>query len=375
MKNSVFITGVVATVVLLTACKNNPAPAPQAPPPVAVTVYEASTENATYYDQYPATITALNEVQLLPQVSGYITGVYFRDGQYVSKGMKLYSIDQQQYRAGVDQSVANLNVAKANLARAQKDADRYLDLAKKDAIAKQVVDHALADLESAKMQVAAAQANVRNVQTGLKYATIYAPLSGTIGISQVKLGAAVSPGAIILNTISSDDPMAVDVAVDEKTITRFMQLQQKGVAKGDSTFTLQLPDGSSYAEAGRIHTIDRAVDRQTGTIKVRLTFSNKSKLLKPGMSALVRVQNNGKEPQILIPNKAVVEQMGEYFVYVVNGTTVSQRNITLGTRIGEKIIVSKGLEAGETVVTEGVQKLRDGASIQVGDNKGAAGKN
>ncbi|HYK55123.1 MAG TPA: efflux RND transporter periplasmic adaptor subunit, partial [Flavisolibacter sp.] len=283
--------------------------------------------------------------------------------------------DQQQYRAGVDQSVANLNVAKANLAKAQKDADRYLDLAKKDAIAKQVVDHALADLESAKMQVAAAQANVRNVQTGLKYATIYAPLSGTIGISQVKLGAAVSPGAIILNTISSDDPMAVDVAVDEKTITRFMQLQQKGVAKGDSTFTLQLPDGSSYAEAGRIHTIDRAVDRQTGTIKVRLTFSNKSKLLKPGMSALVRVQNNGKEPQILIPNKAVVEQMGEYFVYVVNGTTVSQRNITLGTRIGEKIIVSKGLEAGETVVTEGVQKLRDGASIQVGDNKGAAGKN
>ncbi|HYK55701.1 MAG TPA: biotin/lipoyl-binding protein, partial [Flavisolibacter sp.] len=119
MKNSVFITGVVATVVLLTACKNNPAPAPQTLPPVAVAVYEASTENATYYDQYPATVTALNEVQLLPQVSGYITGVYFRDGQYVSKGMKLYSIDQQQYRAGVDQSVANLNVAKANLARAQ----------------------------------------------------------------------------------------------------------------------------------------------------------------------------------------------------------------------------------------------------------------
>lgn len=365
----------MATVVLLTACKNNQAPASQAPPPVAVTVYEASTENATYYDQYPATITALNEVQLLPQVSGYITGVYFRDGQYVSKGMKLYSIDQQQYKAGVDQSVANLNVAKANLARAQKDADRYLDLAKKDAIAKQVVDHALADLESARMQVAAAQANVRHVQTGLRYSTIYAPLSGTIGISQVKLGAAVSPGATILNTISSDDPMAVDVAVDEKTITRFVQLQQKGVARGDSTFTLQLPDGSSYAEGGRIHTIDRAVDRQTGTIKVRLTFPNKSKLLKPGMSALVRVQNNGKEPQILIPNKAVVEQMGEYFVYVVNGAIVNQRNITLGTRIGEKIIVSKGLEAGETVVTEGVQKLRDGASIQVGDNKGAAGKN
>jgi membrane fusion protein (multidrug efflux system) len=328
--------------------------------------------NATYYDQYPATVTALNEVQIRPQVSGYITGIYFKDGQYVSKGAKLYTIDQQQYQASYDQSLANLNVAKANLAKAQQDADRYLDLAQKDAIAKQVVDHALADLQTAKMQVQAAQANVRNVSTGLRYATIYSPLSGTIGISQVKMGAAVSPGVTVLNTVSADDPIAVDVAIDEKQINHFVQLQQKGTKNNDSTFQISLPDGTIYPYPGQIYTIDRAVDPQTGTIRARLSFSNKNKILKPGMSCNVRIQNNHAEPQILIPNKAVVEQMGEYFVYVVNGNKVSQQKVTLGAHIGDKVIVKEGLQVNQQIVTEGVQKLKDGATIQTSASGNAA---
>jgi membrane fusion protein (multidrug efflux system) len=351
---------------LLAACGGKDNKAPAAPPPVPVAVYNVLEEQAMYYNQYPATVTPLNEVHIVPQVSGYITGIHFKDGQYVTKGMRLYSVDQQQYQAGYDQSVANLNVAKANMARAQQDADRYLDLQKKDAIARQVVDHALADLQTAKMQVAAAQANVRSVQTGLRYATIYSPLSGTIGISQVKLGAAVSPGVTLLNTVSSDDPMAVDVAVDEKEIARFVELQQKGISAGDTTFSLLLPGGQVYPGNGSIYLIDRAVDPETGTIKVRLSFSNTKKLLKPGMSATVRILNNGAQQQVLIPYKAVVEQMGEYFVFVVKDSTVSQRSIGLGTRIGEKIIVTKGLQAGETIATEGVQKLKDGGKVQIG---------
>jgi len=369
------ITALAALTLLLAACgggKDNAAP--KAPPPVPIAVYTAKEEPATYYNQYPGTVTPLNEVRIVPQVSGYITGIHFKDGQFVTKGMRLYSVDQQQYQAGVDQSVANLNVAKANMARAQQDADRYLDLQKKDAIAKQVVDHALADLQTAKMQVAAAQANVRSVQTGLRYATIYSPLSGTIGISQVKMGAAVSPGVTLLNTVSSDNPMAVDVAVDEKDITRFIMLQQKSNSNADSTFSLLLPGGMTYPRHGTIYLIDRAVDPQTGTIKVRLSFDNSDKLLKPGMSATVRILNNGSQEQVLIPYKAVVEQMGEYFVFVVKDSTVAQRSIGLGTRIGEKIIVTKGLEAGETIATEGVQKLKDGGRVQIGAPKAAAAK-
>ena len=374
MTNRLFIAVLILFSTALVSCGDSK-PAVQAPPPVAVSVYTVGTGNATYYDQYPATITALNEVQIRPQVTGYITAIYFKDGQVVKKGMKLYSIDQQQYQAGYDQSVANLNVARANLAKAQQDADRYTELAKKDAIAQQVVDHALADLQTAKMQVAAAQANVRNVQTGLRYATIYAPLSGTIGISQVKMGAAVTPGVTILNTISSDDPLAADVAIDEKQINRFVQLQQKGSKNSDSTFQLLLPDGSVYPHAGSIYLIDRAVDPQTGTIKARLTFPNPNKVLKPGMSCNLRVKNNGGILQILIPNKAVVEQMGEYFVYVVNGNTVSQRKVTLGNRIGNMIIVKDGLQEGEKIATEGVQKLKDGATIQTGGSASTPGQN
>lgn len=362
------------SILTFTSCGDPKSATPPAPPPVPIAVYKVETGNATFYDEYPATITSLNEVQIRPQVSGYITGLYFKDGQVVHKGMKLYTIDQQQYQAGYDQSVANLNVAKANLAKAQQDADRYQDLAKKDAVAKQLVDHALADLQTAKMQVAAAQANVRNVQTGLRYATIYAPLTGTIGISQVKLGAAVTPGVTILNTISSDDPIATDVNVDQKQIARFVQLQQMGAKASDSTFQLVLPDGSIYSQSGKIYLIDRAVDPQTGTIKARLTFPNPIKILKPGMTVNMRIKNNSGMPQILIPGKAVTEQMGEYFVYVVNGDKVSQRKIQTGTQIGNKIIVKKGLETGEEIATEGVQKLKDGATVKVISQNNTTGK-
>ncbi|MFL5787200.1 MAG: efflux RND transporter periplasmic adaptor subunit [Flavisolibacter sp.] len=371
------LLSVIATVIFLTSCGDPQASAPKQPPPVPIAVYKVETGNATYYDQFPATVTALNEVQIRPQVTGYVTGIYFKDGQEVKKGMKLYSIDQQQYQAGVDQSIANLNVAKSNLAKAQQDADRYTDLAKKDAIAKQVVDHALADLQAAKMQVAAAQANVRNVQTGLRYSTIYAPMNGTIGISQVKLGTAVTPGVTILNTISSDDPIAVDVNIDEKQIPRFTQMQSKGTNKADSAFQLLLPDGTVYPYPGSIYLIDRAVDPQTGTLKTRLTFPNKNKVLKPGMSMNMRIKNNNSTPLILIPNKGVVEQMGEFFVYVVNGNTVTQKKVVLGNRIGDKIIVKEGLQVNDLIATEGVQKLKDGAKVQImsgGQTSPATGK-
>lgn len=360
---------------VLFACGGKDKEAPKGPPPVPVAVYDVKEEPAVYFNQYPGTVNALNEVRILPQVSGYITGIHFKDGQYVTKGQLLYTVDKQQYQANYDQSVANLNVSKANLARAQQDADRYQELLKKDAIAKQVVDHALADLQAAHMQVAASEANVRNVQTGLRYTNIYSPLSGTIGISQVKIGAAVSPGTTLLNTVSSDSPMAIDVAVDEKQIPRFVQLQQKGILPNDSTFSLLLPDGSVYADPGSIYLIDRAVDPQTGTIKVRISFTNPKGILKPGMSTTVRIINNAKQNQVLIPYKAVVEQMGEYFVFVVKDTIVNQRSVGLGTHIGDKVIVTKGLQAGEQIASEGVQKLKEGAAIQVGAPRTAPAKN
>ena len=337
----------------------------QAIPATDVNVAIVQSAPAAFYDDYPATVTPVNEVEIRPQISGYITGIFFKEGQHVNKGEKLYQIDQQQYRGAYEQAVAQLSASQANLAKSQQDADRYQELEKQDAIAKQTVDHALADLETAKKQVDAAKANVSSVETDLRYSTLYAPFSGTIGISQVKLGASVSPGTTVLNTISSVDPIAVDVALSERLIPLLVKLQQHKPLKNDSTFTLQLSDQSRYTYPGHIYIIDRAVDPQTGTIKLRLIFPNPDKLLKAGMTCNVLVKNNSAGNSILIPYKSVLEQMGEFFVFVVNDNKVHQQKVTLGQRIGDKVIVKDGLKANETVVTDGVQKLKDSSAVNV----------
>ncbi|MFC4232969.1 efflux RND transporter periplasmic adaptor subunit [Parasediminibacterium paludis] len=361
-------------ILVLAACGADKSKAPQAPPPTLVSVYEVHTGNATFYDIYPATVTALNQIDIRPQVGGYITGIYFTDGQQVTKGQKLYTIDEQLYNANYQQAVANLNVSKSNLAKAQQDADRYNDLAKNDAIAKQVLDHALADLQAAKMQLKASEAAVNSVQTNLKYATIYAPLSGTIGISQVKLGTAVTPGNTVLNTVSTEDPIAVDIAVDQSLIPKFANLAAQKSSSTDSTFTVTLPDGSIYDQVGKIAFLDRAVDPQTATIKARLIFPNPKKILKVGVTCNVRVQNKNAANTLLIPYKAVVEQLGENFVFVLDGSRVLQHKVTLGNKIDDKIVVLTGLQEGDKVVTEGVQKLRDSSMVQVGKPKAPASK-
>lgn len=357
--------------IMLTACGGKKDEQQQAPPPpTPVTAVKATKGNATYYDEFPATVTALREVEIQPQVAGNITGIFFQDGQYVRKGQKLYTIDAQQYRAGYDQAVANLNVQKANLNRAQKDADRYNTLARQDAIARQVVDNASATLEASRMQVEAAQANIRQVATNLKYTTIYAPLDGTIGISQVRVGAAVAPGSVPLNTISSDSPVAADVQVDESEIPRFLKLQNQKNVERDSTFILTLAGGNRYKYPGSVRIVDRAIDPQTGTLRVRIAFPNPDRFLKVGMNGNVRVRNSTNQPELLIPYQALTEQMSEYFVFVVGDSSkVTQKKVTLGAQINEKVIVKNGLDEGDVVVTEGTQKIKEGTKVKVSLNE------
>ncbi|HMG82190.1 MAG TPA: efflux RND transporter periplasmic adaptor subunit [Ferruginibacter sp.] len=355
------------SMIILSSCGGAPPPPP--PPVVNVSVYPVTEGAAAYHDDYSGTVTALQIVEIRPQVSGYITAIYFQDGQHVTKGQKLYSIDKQQYVANYDQAVANLSVANAAEMKAQQDADRYEQLAKNDAIAKQILDHAIADLQAAKMQVQAAKANVSALGNNVRFADISAPLSGTIGISQVKIGDVATPGQTILNTISGEGPIAVDVNVDQRLIPAFIKLQQTNDPK-DSTFQLVLTDQSVYPYFGHIAFLDRAVDPQTGTIKARLVFPNPDNMLRDGMNCNVRVRNNGGGLQLLIPYKAVVEQLGEYFVFVADNNIAIEHKVTLGTKINDKIVILNGLQQGDSVITEGVQKLRDSIAIKVS----AAGK-
>ncbi len=353
-------------VVLLAAgCGNKGPQAPQGPPSaVSVTVDTATTSDAIYYDEYPSQLVALNQVELRPQVSGFITAVHFADGAQVKKGQLLYSIDAQLYSANYEQAVAALRVQEANLAKAQKDADRFHELDKNDAVAKQLVDNADAALEVARKQVEAAKANMQAVQTSVRYTKVMAPFNGTIGISLVKAGTAVSAGQTILNTVSTDNPLAVDFNVNQNQIFRFTSMIEKPPSASDSIFTLAF-NGATYPHTGKILLIDRAVNPQTGTIKMRLTFPNEKNQLRAGMNATVRIKNNnGKQKSIVIPHKAVLEQLGEYYVYTLGDSSkVSQRRIHLGQQIGSTIIVTDGLNPGDIFVVQGIQNLREGAVV------------
>ena len=372
-KNLYTLPVVFAFSLLLAACNKSPNGAQQNPlnAPVPVNAYTVTQEQVVGTDTYPGTVVAINEVELRPQVAGYITNIYVPDGQQVQKGQKLYEIDQTQYQATYNQARANLRSAQANLERARQDAARYENLAKQDAVARQRVDYARAELNTAQAQVAAAEAQVAGASTNLRYSVITAPMSGRIGIAQVRIGSQVSPGTTLINTISADNPIAVDIVINESEVPRFARLQTKPAQ--DSTFTIQFSDGSVYPYPGKIQAIDRAINPQTGTITVRVGFLNKDRQLIPGMIATLRVRNADIGEQLVIPNKAITEQMGEFYAYVIQGDSVVQNKVALGSKVADKIVIREGLKAGDKVVVEGTQKLRPGAKITLGTPQPAPG--
>lgn len=375
--NKVLSILIAGSCVVLFGCKQKQ---PPPDPVVPVNLYTVQAKPVIYYDKYPSTTAALSQVNLIAQVQGYITGIFFKEGSHVTKGQKLYEVDTRLYQANVDAAVANQRVADGNLVQAQQDADRYAYLNKYNAVAKQLYDHAIIALQNAKNQQKAAADAVKTARTNLSYAVIRAPFSGTIGFSQVKLGNVVTNGQTVLNTLSTDDPMAVDFLVNEKQLPGIEKIDHMKHNAVDSLFTILLPDNTLYSHTGKIYVIDRAVDPQTGSIRVRLVFPNPAFTLRVGMSCVVRVHNLDNTPQLVVPNRAVTEQMGEYFIFVAKDTTVTkkdksgkeqqhrelvahQQKVQTGQTIGPDIIIKGGIQAGDRIVSDGIQALHDGTPI------------
>ncbi|NGF57908.1 efflux RND transporter periplasmic adaptor subunit [Parapedobacter sp. SGR-10] len=366
-KNHILSTFLISTALFIQSCggnENNKQQAgnnPQGEIAVPVSTAMVDKEIVSGVKSYPANVVPLQETEIRAEVTGYITNIYVNDGAYVNKGQRLYEIDRTRYQAAVDQAKANLEIAKANLDRVQKDLQRYQSLAEKDAIAKQTLDYATTDVSNQKAQVQAAEAALTTAQTNLQRSVIVAPFSGNIGISQVRNGALVSAGSTLLNTISSTNPIAVEFQINERDISEFSKLQN---GNANTQIYVTLPDGSRFEETGRISTIDRAVDSQTGTIKVRASFSNGSNILRAGMNATLNVESKSKEEQLIIPYKAVFEQLGTFNVYTVNDSSkVELKQISLGQKIDDKIVVTSGLEVGQKIVVDGTTTLRPGSKV------------
>jgi len=387
MKRVLFNT-ILSSCVILSACQKKTPPVNNEVP---VNLMKVKEQKVLYYDKIPATTAAFSQDNILPQVTGAITGIFFKEGDQVHKGQKLYEIDKRIYQANYDAAIANQKVAEGNLTQANQDKERYDYLNKYNAVAKQQYDHAVITAQNADNSVKSAQEAVKSAKTSLAYATVYAPFDGTIGFSQVKLGTVVQPGTT-LNTISTDDPMAVDFVVNEKILPKYERLQFVKNQAADSLFTFQLPDGSIYPSTGSISNIDRAVDSQTGTIRIRLKFPNNKHFLRVGMSGVVRVHNQDTQPQMVLPNKAVVEQMGEYFVFVAQDTMLNnpkmgkdsatkkmksllahQKKVQTGQVVGANIVIKGGIKVGDRVITDGLQTLHDGSKITLQNKVGPGG--
>jgi membrane fusion protein, multidrug efflux system len=358
------VTALLLVSILFNACKKKDSGDP-AGAVIPVNVAEVSEEKVSFYSNYPGSIVALSEVELRSEVSGFITGIYFKEGSSVKKGQKLYEIDRSKYIASYNQAKANVDIATANEEKARRNADRYTKLSEQDAIAKQRLDDAITDLQNAGLELVSAKAGLARAQTDLNYSLITAPFDGTIGISQVKMGSLVSPGQTLLNTISTDNPMGADFVINERELGNFQELSRIIRSKNDSTFRISLPDKSLYREKGSIQVIDRAIDPQTGTIRIRLVFPNPDQRLRAGMSCIIHVLNTSDHEQLVIPARTLLEQMSEYFVFVVDSQKVKQTKVSIGAQFEDRVVVTAGLQKGQLIVTDGIQKLRNGAKVNV----------
>ncbi|TCV12842.1 membrane fusion protein (multidrug efflux system) [Sphingobacterium alimentarium] len=364
-KTQLFSALLISSGLIIQSCNSNDnkkgAPAQQAEIATPVSTALVNKEIVTGVKNYPAFVIALQETEIRAEVTGYITNIFVADGAAVSKGQKLYEIDRTRYQAAVDQARANLAIAKANLDRVEKDLQRYQTLAEKDAIAKQTLDYATTDVNNQKAQVQAAQAALTTAQTNLQRSVIFAPFSGTVGISQVRNGALVSAGSTLLNTISTTNPIGVEFQINERDIADFTKLK---AGSSSSDIYITLPDGTRYPQAGRIVTIDRAVDSQTGTLKIRASFANNSNTLRTGMNTTLNVASTSAQEQIVIPYKAVFEQLGVFNVYTVNDSSkVELKQVTLGHKLDDKVVITSGLEAGQKIVLDGAASLRPGTKV------------
>jgi membrane fusion protein (multidrug efflux system) len=348
-------------------CSKQQGPPPQAG--VEVKAVAAQLGSTDIYRDFVGEVRGSQEVEIRSRVSGILLGKHFEDGGLVNEGDLLYTIDAREYRAQVATAEAQLAAAEANLARARQDVERYEPLLRENAISRQVYDTAVATAKQASAQVEASRAAITEAKLGVEYATVRAPLTGRIGASLVFEGALITAGQTLLATISADDPAWVYFSVSEADLLAHeRRLRERGGADDDASRTvrLQLSDGSLYPAPGLINFADRALDPTTGTYRLRAEFPNPRHDLRPGLFARIRVIAERRSGVIMLPDRAVQQQLGRYFVTVVGeGDRAESRPVELGPRLGNQVVIEKGVAAGDRVVVEGIQKARPGTPLVV----------
>jgi membrane fusion protein (multidrug efflux system) len=299
-----------------------------------------------------------------PKITGYLLKQNYRDGDQVHSGQLLFQIDDREYKAALDQALGDLGQKQADYKKNLQDLDKYKPLYQQQVISKQDFDHITQTTRASAAAVASAQAAVETAKLNKQWTQVTSPIDGIAGIAKAQVGDLVSPTSL-LTTVSQLDPIKVEFPVSEKTYLHFAdQINEDPRGKNAPKLGLILSDGSTYKYPGHLYVVNRQVEVQTGTIKAQAIFPNPADFLRPGMYAKVRAAAEVRHEALLVPQAAVLATQGQYQVAVVGSDNkVTMRTVEIGQQAGGLQIIDKGVSPGERVITEGLQKVRDGMEV------------
>jgi membrane fusion protein (multidrug efflux system) len=320
--------------------------------------------------EWLGTTEGVVDAEIRAQVEGYLVSRDYREGTFVKQGDLLFRIDPRTLRAALDQARGDLGRAGAKQEQARLDVERYAPLVEQGAVSRQEYDNAVQRLFAAKAEVQSARAAVEKAEVDLSFTEIRSPIEGVAGIARGQLGNLVGPSdPEPLTAVSQIDPIVVAFPISEaeylRYAARFRTAAQGDAAPREANLDLLLTDGSLYAHKGIAFASGREIDPRTGTIVVKASFPNPDFLLRPGQYARVRVAIDVIQGALLVPQRAVLELQGTHQVAVVKqDDTVEIRVVQPGPRDGSDWVIEKGLQPGERIVVEGVQKVRNGMAVK-----------
>jgi multidrug efflux system membrane fusion protein len=356
---------IAAGAALLGACGQAPEATEAAMPAPAVSVAEVIEQKVTEWDELTGRLEAPQSVEIRPRVSGFIDKVAFTEGALVKKGDLLFQIDPRPFEAQVKRLQADLQQARATEQRTASEAQRGERLRANNAISAELADARVSAASEAKSAVAAIQAQLDAAKLDLSFTRVTAPIDGRAGRALITAGNLVNAGDALLTTLVSTDKVYAYFEADERTYLKYRDLARNGNRGEQTPVYLGLSNEDDHPHLGHMDFVDNQVDPRTGTIRGRAVFDNRDGQFTPGLYARLKLVGSATYDAVLIKDVAVGTDLGKKFVLVVGeDDTLSYRSIELGPKLEGLRIVRNGLKQGETIVVNGLQRVRPGATVQ-----------
>ncbi|MGZ5567268.1 MAG: efflux RND transporter periplasmic adaptor subunit, partial [Limisphaerales bacterium] len=325
-----------------------------------------SPTNVPIMQEWIGTLEGAVNAQIRAQVSGYLLSQNYKEGTEVQKGQLLFEIDPRPFQATLGQAQAKLAQDEAQLHKTELDVKRYTPLAKDQAISQEDLDNAIQANLAARAQVSADRAAITNSELNLSFTKVISPIRGLAGIALAQIGDLVGPNGNLLTTVSSINPIRVYFPVSEDSYLTYWRrfLDPENTDTNSLSLKLVLTDGSAYPYPGKFYIADRSVNTTTGTLLICGIFPNPNLLLRPGQYARIRAQTLIRTNVFVIPQRAITEMQGTIQVSVVGNDNKSHiKAVTTGEQIGSDVVVEKGLDPGERLIVEGVDKAKEGTVV------------